>query len=742
MTDANFNRRAFLKTLGLGGVGAALAGCDAPSYVTLEQGRENVVSYLVPEEMAIPGRSVWYASTCRQCPAACGVKGRLREGRVLKLEGHTDSPVNRGTLCQMGQAGLQSHYNPDRITHPLIRKKGKLEPTSWAAAMALIAAKTGPDSGLRGTRAAWLTATVGGHQRALIDAHRGALGGAHHFAVEVTAAAPWRKACRDVLGQADPRIRIDKAGVILSLGADFLGTWISPLHFARQYATFRAAPRGALIQAEPAMSLSGANADLWLAIRPGAEGALAYAVAHALRRDHGIGVSMLPPAIRRNIDNHSPDTAAQITSVPAAKIQRIARALATRGPALVLAGGPALGVKNGYDQAIAAMVLNVILGAVGDAPTSTIEAAATFPYPQLQSRDGNSADLATFAKKAKEKSFDAVFVYEANPLYLAPTSLELDAAFDAIPFKVVLSRFPDETGERADLVLPLRSDLEDWGTHIPPQSGADSVMALQQPLMESLHPETKGFGDILLDLVKSHDKKTYAPFTDYYGYLAAAIGALSPAAAPKSARRTAFWDRARQSATVTLPAVRHPLTTTIPERTIDTPEPEGQTLSLVPTLRQGLWDGRHANLSWLQEAPDQISKVVWDSWAELHPRTARAIGVVEGDYVRVESAAGALEAPVYVYKGVHPGVIAIPLGQGHAAYGRYAQGRGVNPLHILEPRFDGASGELALCATHVHVTKTGKRKTLAKLGGVESQYGRKLVASKSAAEVRKTEGRG
>jgi len=119
-----------------------------------------------------------------------------------------------------------------------------------------------------------------------------------------------------------------------------------------------------------------------------------------------------------------------------------------------------------------------------------------------------------------------------------------------------------------------------------------------------------------------------------------------------------------------------------------------------------MWDGRHANIPWLQEAPDQITKVVWNSWAELHPRTARKLGVKTGDAVRITSSEGTIEANVYVYKGIHPDAIAVPMGRGHEAYGRYAQGRGVNPLKILKPVTDAKTGELATVATSVQVART------------------------------------
>jgi len=124
--SGKINRRGFLKTMGWGGAGAALAGCDLPSTVTLEEGKEEVVSYLMPEEYVIPGVGVWYASTCTQCSAGCSIHGRVREGRVLKLEGNPDSSLNNGKICMMGQAGVQGHYSPDRITKPMVRNGSDL----------------------------------------------------------------------------------------------------------------------------------------------------------------------------------------------------------------------------------------------------------------------------------------------------------------------------------------------------------------------------------------------------------------------------------------------------------------------------------------------------------------------------------------------------------------------------------------------------------------------------------------
>lgn len=728
-------RRDFLKILGWGGAGATLAGCDMPTTVTEEQGKEEVVAYLVPEEYTIPGIGVWYASTCQQCPAACGVHGRVREGRILKLEGNPNSSVNGGGLCQMGQSALQGHYNPDRIQKPMARKNGSLVPVSWDDALALLDEKTGLKSGVDGRRVAWVTGTVSGHQGVLIDAHLASLGADKHYTQEIINDSVWRAVCKDMLGVANPRLRVDRAAVILSFGADFLGTWGSQIHYTAEYSKFRNAPRGTLIQVEPKMTLTGGNADLWLPARPGTEGVLALGIANELIRVHD--VKNVPAAFKDMVKDYSLTRVADETGLSAEYVRSVAKKLKTAGSSsLVLAGGTAQGQEHGYQSVAAAMMLNLMLGNVG----KTITTEAEVPFSQIHSRNGSGGDLLAFAQALDNNDLDVVFFYGANPVYTAPEALKVADKLGKVGFKVALSQFQDETTAQADLVLPLLSSLEDWGTHVSPVQTGTSEISIQQPLMERLYPETRGFGDIVLTLLKMRKSNAYSGFDDYYAYLRHALTNL-PAGSVKADGDV--WSLALQNGLLEVNGKSQ----TINPRSVSVDLPtvssnEEYPLTLLPSPRLGLWDGRHANLPWLQEAPDQISKVVWDSWAELHPNTAARIGVKQGDRVRIKSSQGTIEAKVYIFKGINKDSIAVPLGQGHEGYGRYADGIGVNPLKIVNPATDRKTGELALYATRVSVSPVnsvdGDR--LVRLGGSETQVGRKLVATVTADVFERTEG--
>lgn len=732
--SGKMNRRDFLKALGVGGAGMSLAACDMPTTVTLEEGKEEVVSYLMPEEYVIPGVGVWFASTCTQCASGCGVHGRVREGRVLKVEGNPDSPISGGRSCQMGQAGVQAHYNPDRLTSPMARKNGKLSTVSWDEATTLLQDRL---KGTEGKRIAWLTGTISGHQRVLVDNFQEAVGSDNTFTHEVVNDNVWSAVSRDMLGDSNPSLRIDKADVVLSLGSDFMGASGAPVLYSRQYAEFRGGKRGTLIHVESKMTMSGGSADFWLPIRPGTEGVFAMGVANYLMRKGSVDTSALDADLRRRIDSYDVSRVADITGVAGDRIQRIAQVLQKGKNRLVLAGPSVQAQEQGYESTAAIMALNIMLGAVG----TTIEPGTDSGHPALQARTGGTADLIRFAEGVKNGDYDMVMVYGSNPLYTAPDSIGLKENFQTVKFKVTFTQFMDETAAQADLVLPLDSGLEDWGTHMAAVQGDNHILGIQQPLMGRLHQDTRGFGDIMLSLLKTVKPEQYQGFEDYYAYVANALAAVRPDAHSQAATAKEFWQEALQGGQVKIAA--KPRNFKISTFDVDLPDfdkSDEYPLRLVPSARMGLFDGRHANLPWLQESPDQIAKVVWDSWAEIHPATAERLGVKHGDMIKITSAAGSIETKAYLIKSVHHDVIAVPLGQGHTDYGRYASGRGVNPLNILEALTDGKTGELAMYATKVKIVATGKTRQVVRLGASDSQVGRGFVRTVPVETLRRTEG--
>ncbi|MDH3214100.1 MAG: twin-arginine translocation signal domain-containing protein, partial [Myxococcales bacterium] len=219
-----FDRREFLKLVGAGVGGAAAAGCSDPV--------EKLIPYVVQPEVITPGLPVFYASTCQECPAGCGLHVRTREGRPVKLEGNPEHPINRGALCARGQAGIGRTYHPDRYRGPLLRAAdGTLAPISWEQATARLAQAIQK----AGSRFGVLGGATGPTLSGLIDSWMAALGGGLRVVYEPFAYTALSEASSAVFGVAGrPLFDLSEADFVIDFGADAMESWLSPVEYARQ----------------------------------------------------------------------------------------------------------------------------------------------------------------------------------------------------------------------------------------------------------------------------------------------------------------------------------------------------------------------------------------------------------------------------------------------------------------------------------------------------------------------------
>ncbi|MBI3981492.1 MAG: molybdopterin-dependent oxidoreductase, partial [Gemmatimonadetes bacterium] len=330
---SGLSRRRFLKVLGAAGGGSvAFAGCGTEP--------ERLIPYLVPPENQIPGIPTWYASTCRECPAGCGLHVKVREGRAIKLEGNPDHPVNAGKLCARGQAGLQGLYNPDRVRGPMARAAdGTFQTITWEDAITRIAERVG---GAQGPALWFVTGAESGTFDRLVDEWLAALGSRGRVVYEPFGYEALRRATRDVFGvDGLPSFDLGAARFILSFGADFLETWISPLALTRGFVQshgYRDGQMGKFVHVEPRLSLTGMNADEWIASAPGTEGLLALAMAHVIVAERLTPQAPDAARVRPLLDAHAPGSVAARCGVPVETIERLAREFAA-GPSVALAGG-------------------------------------------------------------------------------------------------------------------------------------------------------------------------------------------------------------------------------------------------------------------------------------------------------------------------------------------------------------------------------------------------------------------
>ncbi|HEU0006651.1 MAG TPA: molybdopterin dinucleotide binding domain-containing protein, partial [Terriglobia bacterium] len=285
----------------------------------------------------------------------------------------------------------------------------------------------------------------------------------------------------------------------------------------------------------------------------------------------------------------------------------------------------------------------------------------------------------------------------------------------------------DESSVMADLILPTHTYLERWRDDVPEPGVGFPVRTLGQPAVKPRF-DTRDAADVLLDVARrlGGSLAEKLPWTNFEALVQESFSALQPLKQGSviAEDSEAFWDQVKEAGGWWNPQARtrfafqtpngkfslarYPLgTIQAASATNDYP----LLLHLYPSL--GLADGRGANQPWLQELPDPMTTVMWNSWVEISPGTATQLGIREGDIVIVETRQGRLELPAYLYPGLRPDVIAIPLGQGHRHYGRYAADRGVNPLS-LAPAIPHA-GPL-LSGAPARASASGQRKTLARFG--------------------------
>jgi anaerobic selenocysteine-containing dehydrogenase len=248
----------------------------------------------------------------------------------------------------------------------------------------------------------------------------------------------------------------------------------------------------------------------------------------------------------------------------------------------------------------------------------------------------------------------------------------------------------------------------------------------------------------LLALIKLRRADDYKKYDDYYAYLRAAI-LQNKRALGGGADDDVFWSETLSKGIIKLASAPHVLSARTDARGLSLPAPTAidaqYPLQLIPSVNASLRDGRHTNQPWLQESPDPLTTIVWDSWVEIHPKKAAELEIQEGDIVEVTGKNGSIKAQAYLFPGIHPDAISIPLGRGHEALGRYAKGYGVNPFQILDAVFDQETGELALHETRVKVSKTGSRVIVVKDEGVVGgqQMGKKIAVRVSSDKVKLSE---
>jgi len=696
-------RRSFLKAAGFTFAGAVASGCRAPEV--------DALPYVEQPEGLLPGRPLFYATTCGACEARCGLLVTDRDGRPVKIEGNPDHPFSGGSTCAVGQASILGLYDSQRLAYPT--KAGQR--AMWADVDMEIAATLAQiKQGGRAVRILTPTITSPTTAAVIADFLSGFTNARHVTYDPISASAVLDAHAQTHGARLMPQYHFDQADVIVSFDADFLGTWVSPLQYTRGYSSKRriseAAPAKSYhVQIESRLSLTGSNADRRLRVAPGELGHVATHLASKIARRAGTTFA-----------------AEGLAASPAdAAIEAIAERLWTaRGRGLVLSGSQDVRVQ------ILCNVINQALGAYG----TTVDVAR----PSYQ-RAGSDSDLAELRAELGRGEVGALFILGANPVFDLPDSATLATDIKRVALVVSTAERLDETAALAHFVCPDHHYLESWSDAEP----VAGLVSLTQPTIRPMHDTRAtieslsiwaGKKQAALNLLKDHwttavhprvstgdsfaafwDRTLERGVADIGPRPAVPAATVARPAGNAAARPAQVRGTAPQATTTTIASAAGPIL-----RPDDVP---ASGFGLVLHQNLGMLDGRHGHNAWLHEMPDPVTKVTWDNYASLSPAAARKLGVADGDIVRVAADGGpAIELPAFVQPGQHDAAVAIALGYGRAGTERFgkigppwfeARARpdvvGVNTAQFVT----ATDGARQYAGRAVSVTKTGRRHQLA-----------------------------
>lgn len=730
------SRRDFLKIAGVGGaVATVLTGCGPATHTVTRE------PYVKMPEYTYNGQSTYYATTCRECAAGCGLVVRTMQGRAIKVEGNKLNPVNLGKTCARGQATLHGLYNPDRIIYPGVHKRGEkvvvralegepqkeaitVQETDWDAAVqtvadALTKNKPGEIAFLLGTTSDHLFDLVSDLTKTL-----DAPAPLRYSALNLfEARATLGEASRAVFGKPNV-LFFDLAGaeVTFSFGANFLETWVSPVAYTRGFAKMRQGNpkrRGYLVQFESRMSQTAAKADEWIPVAPGTEGMVAAALGKLIG-EKKFGEAL--PAAFKSVDV---STISKISGVSMETLEHLAQMFTDAQQALAIPGGFALGQSNGLENAKAILSLNALADNLGKA--GGVHFTPDSPLGDAYHAPATAKEMSDLIGKMKSGAIKTLFVHGVNPVFELPESLGFAEALGKVSTVISFASFPDETAVHADYIFPDHTGLEAFGYQRVPTGTGQPVLSGLQPVVVPYH-NTKSTTDVLLAAVAKVGGKlaTALPFTDEVAFIQSKVQALMSVndgyyAANEMAT---FWAQFQQFGGWWKNGQALSSPTASLDKALDVKVPsyhgEGE-FYLLPFVSPVLGEAG-ANKPWLQEIPDPTTTVTWGTWVEINPEKAKELQIDNDDVLLITSEAGSIEVPVYIYPAIRPDTIAIPFGRGHTAYGRYAEGRGVNPATLLGATYNGA-GDLAFGSMKVTIKKTGKKKQLARFEGILGVYG-------------------
>jgi molybdopterin-containing oxidoreductase family iron-sulfur binding subunit len=654
-------RRNFLKlmsaSLALAGVGACTT-----------QPPEDIVPYVRQPEDIVPGRPLFFASAIPLGGIARPVLVESHMGRPTKIEGNPEHPASLGATDVLTQAAVLGLYDPDRSQ--TVTYRGEVRPWSafWNAAQAAMGGqKASKGAGLRiltepvtSPSLSELLATI------LRDFPQ-----ARWHQYDPVAIDGGRLGLGQATGSASDAVyHLDKADVVVSLDADFLGFGASMVRYTKDFAGRRrvtddAKQMNRLYVIESSPTLTGAKAEHRLPIRSSDIEGFARALAAAVGAGSQAGSAAGPneakwvAAIAKDLQQH-------------------------RGRSVVMAGE--------FQPAAVHAIAHAINQGLGNVGATVTYGGSIEPQPISQ-----HASLAELSAAMEAGQVQTLLILGNNPVFTAPADIKFGERLAKVELVVYHSLYKDETSELAHWNIPDTHPLETWGD----PRAYDGTVTLMQPLIAPLY-DSHSAHEILTTLTSQPTRKTFDIVKDYWtrAFGGSTGWTVRDANGETFGNADAFWKQAvhdgfiRGTETTTggqatpfkplatppasapaaagaVPPVSTPAAMPPPAPpTPLTPAPAGPGLELVFRPDPTVWDGRFANNGWLQEAPKPLTKLTWDTAAWVSPKLAQEKALDNGDIIELKYRGATGRMPVFIVPGQPDQSVTVFLGYGRRMAGR------------------------------------------------------------------------
>ncbi|MGE0495844.1 MAG: twin-arginine translocation signal domain-containing protein [Vulcanimicrobiota bacterium] len=687
----SISRRDFLKVSFFSAAAAAMTACGRP----VEHG---VVSQFQMPEYTLPGDPLYWASCCTELRSDCPVSVKTVENRAIHVMGLPGNFLTHGKVDTVSITSLQALYHPERLIDHF-KGSNTTDGDSVLKDLSRQLGNAGKDNAL------WIVDRLCGTRGGII-LRAAAATGAKIWVLDVPSSMQERRVIKALTGQARlPFYALEKADFLVTFGGDFLHRGYNSTRSSWAYGQFRKGKRrqrGKMVSVSSRISATDACADRWIGVRPGTEAWIALGVGNLLA-EQGKGKGSWPGWARSV-------TMADVVAATGVELDIIEKLAARLGEArspLVVAGD-GLGDHGAASLYIVHALNQLLRGKIDTFEPDLVPGAA----PAAADVFVNSEEAVKMLDTAK-----TVWIFDCNPVYLMPSLAEkIKNARSSVAF----TTFANDTTEHCKMMVAIRHWMEEWAD-LRVSSPDGEFYGLTQPVIKPLYERTWSLTEALIRAAneagvdvgtkETRMRKVLQGDRDNQSWEAMLV-------------RGGVWKDVGQD--IYRGHVNHP-----PQATPDPGNPPAgyspfenleavqvngwhaappPGMVFVPFLTN-LADGSLANRPWMQELPDSMTTVVWDSWVELNEDRAKELGLARHDVVQVKVGDKSFEASVYPNPALHPEVVAMPVGRGHKNYGRWT-GVGYNPLQALDANWQPDSGEAHWLATGVQVTKTARKSRL------------------------------